>query len=153
MINWKIKAFAEFGIDDLFEVMKLRQEIFIVEQKCLYNDIDVLDRTALHLIGHALSGHTAKEICVYARIIAPTDKCIEAAIGRVIVHPVYRGRGYGVVLMKKALEITTNQFPTCAVRISAQAHLEGFYRAIGFEKVSEPYDEDGIPHLDMRKLS
>lgn len=152
MIDWQCKTFTQLDIDALFDVLKMRQDIFIVEQDCVYSDIDEWDKNALHLCGYRNESQTQNSLSVYARIIPPGLKFKEAAIGRVIVSPGFRGAGAGSTLMQKSLAICAKEFPGCAVRISAQAHLEVFYQNLGFRAISEPYDEDGIEHLDMLRM-
>lgn len=153
LISWKCKVFSQLDAEEIFEILKLRQEVFIVEQSCVYNDIDELDKRSLHLCGYrAGQVAVAPELCLYARLIAPGIKSKEAAIGRVLVKSGFRGAGLGVVLMRQGLTVCAEKFPVSAVRISAQAHLEMFYQSLGFTVISEPYDEDGISHIDMLKL-
>lgn len=152
MIDWQCKAFTQLDVETLFEVLKMRQDVFIVEQNSVYGDIDEWDKSALHLCGYRVDGPASHSLSVYARIIAPGGKFKEAAIGRVIVSPGVRGEGLGVVLMEKGLAICAEEYPGSAVRISAQSHLEAFYQGLGFSTVSAPYDEDGIEHIDMLRV-
>lgn len=143
--NWRWLRFDQLSVHDLHALLRLRQDVFVVEQACLYPDIDGLDPQCLHGLGQSADGMLA----AYARVVPPGLKFDEPAIGRVIVAPAWRGRSLGGVLMREAIAATRHAYPGAAIRISAQAHLQGFYRSLGFETVSDPYDEDGIAHVDM----
>ena len=144
-LAWRWLRFDELSVHDLHALLRLRQEVFVIEQNCLYADIDGLDPQCLHGLGCAADGTLA----AYARVVPPGLKFDEPAIGRVIVAPAWRGRSVGGVLMREAIAATQAAYPRAAIRISAQAHLQRFYAGLGFETVSAEYDEDGIPHVDM----
>ena len=136
MPAWHDRAFSELTASELYAILELRARVFVVEQKCAYLDPDGLDRTARHLWA-AQDG----QLVAYARILsAPTR------IGRVVTAPEVRGTGLGRELMRRAIANTKGP-----IRLSAQAHLERFYNELGFVRVGEPYDEDGIPHIGMIK--
>jgi len=146
VIHWQWSPFAGLTAAQLYGMLHLRQEVFVVEQRCIYLDADGLDTQCLHCWGSTLAG----DLAAYARVVPPGHGFDGPAIGRVIVAPAWRASGLGGVLMGKAIELTRGQFPGQAVWISAQAHLQAFYTRLGFTPTSEPYDDEGIPHLDMR---
>ncbi len=152
MINWQIKTFDELSNDELFEVLRLRQAVFVVEQECAYPDIDATDKVALHLLGY-LAGEPHAELAVYARLIKPGVTYEYASIGRVVVAPQARGKDYGRALMLRAITEVEQRYPHGPIKIGAQQHLETFYVSLGFERVSEMYLEDDIPHIDMMRGS
>lgn len=148
MINWQWSAYDELSLGELYTVLQVRQMVFVVEQACPYLDADGYDERAWHLLGWMAQGET-KILAAYARIFAPGIKHEEASIGRVVTHPAMRGRGIGVSLMEEALRRVRLIAPGASVRIGAQMYLERFYEKAGFRRVSEPYDEDGIVHIEM----
>lgn len=143
-VRWQWSAFADFDVATLYTVLALRCAVFVVEQTCPYLDLDGRDETAWHLLGW----HRDR-LAAYARVFAPGDGAAEMAIGRVITAPFARGVGLGRPLMREALRGGVERFGAGPCRVGAQAHLEGFYRSLGFEPASGIYDEDGIPHLTM----
>ncbi|TWX54537.1 GNAT family N-acetyltransferase [Colwellia hornerae] len=150
-IAWQVKRFKTLNIDELYEILKLRIDVFVVEQTCFYADIDDIDRhdDTVHLFCY-LEG----KIAGYLRILAKGQSYDDyIAIGRVIVAPHARGTGLGHQLMTKALSVCQQYFPDQQVKISAQEHLESFYGKHGFERVSAMYLEDDIPHIAMLKVS
>ncbi len=148
---WECKTFSELSTNELFEILKLRQQVFIVEQNCIYHDIDDTDKESLHLLAWTHSDSRASQLSAYLRIIPNNTDHKEAVIGRVIVAESVRGIGLGKTLINNAITTIKNKFPEQAIKISAQYHLEKFYSSFGFNTVSEPYDEDGIPHIRMIK--
>jgi ElaA protein len=151
MVQWLWKVFNELSKKELYQILSLRQQIFIVEQNCVYQDIDNLDETAWHLIGFDIDDRGARNISAYLRVLGPDVKYPEISIGRVLVSMQARDTGLGRALMAKAISILNDKFHDQPIRISAQYHLKGFYSAHGFEQVSETYNEDGIPHIEMFK--
>lgn len=147
---------AGYGVDvrkagalspaELYDLLKLRVDVFVVEQNCPYPELDGKDFDALHL---RLLGDG--ELLAAARIFAPSEKERDARIGRVVVSPRRRGAGLGDAVMREAVALCERSFPGIAIALSAQSHLSGFYAAHGFEVVSGEYLEDGIPHVDMRR--
>ena len=138
------KKFNELTLDELYEILKLRSEVFVVEQKCIYNDIDGKDLTSSHIM--------IKEngkIKAYLRALQTGVSYEDASLGRVLVSPDARGKGYAKVIVTKGVEYILNNFNTTKITIGAQEYLKNFYSEIGFKPISEAYDEDGIPHLDM----
>ena len=148
-IAWQVKHFKALNIDELYEILKLRIDVFVVEQTCFYADIDDIDRhkDTIHLFCY-LEG----KIAGYLRILAKGQSYRDyIAIGRVIVASHARGTGLGHQLMAEALTVCQQYFPDQQIKISAQEHLESFYGNHGFERVSAMYLEDDIPHIAMLK--
>jgi len=147
--NWQVKSFEELTTHELYDFLKLRIDVFVVEQTCYYPDLDNLDRhkDALHVFAY-----DEKTMIAYCRILAP-DLVYEgeSAIGRVIVSTHYRGQKLGYQLMECALNATEGHWPEASCHISAQQHLKNFYQSLGFRQVSDMYLEDGIPHIGMRR--
>jgi ElaA protein len=144
-MRWHAVPFAELSVAELYELLALRQLVFVVEQKCAYLDCDGKDQLATHLLGRDESGN----LVAYARLFPPGVSFVEAAIGRVITHPSVRGTGAGRALMQEAIARTRATYGDGPIRIGAQRYLEKFYGELGFEIASAPYDEDGIPHVEM----
>ncbi|MBI2389181.1 MAG: GNAT family N-acetyltransferase [Deltaproteobacteria bacterium] len=150
------KAFAELSADELYAILALRQEVFVVEQACAYLDCDGLDRAARHLWTvrrvQCDEGDLAGAIVAYARILPPGEKFEEASLGRVITASSARRTGVGRAIVARAIAGIERRWGG-AIRISAQSYLERFYRELGFERVGEGYLEDGIPHIEMLRAS
>lgn len=142
-IKWELKSWEELTTNELYDLLALRAEVFVVEQNCPYQDCDGKDRKSMHLWGI-----DNDEIIACLRICMPGVSYAEMSIGRVVVKEEHRGKALGKVIMKKAVE-WTQQKGEKAVRISAQCYLRKFYKTLGFEEVSEEYLEDGIPHVEM----
>ena len=142
----KVKTFEEFTIDELYDVMQLRSEVFVVEQDCVYQDLDGKDRKALHVIG-TKDGR----IIAYTRCFEPGYYFEEAAIGRVVVAKEERAFGYGHDVMRTSKKAIKNRFDTDRIKLSAQTYLVKFYESHGFQSTGEEYLEDGIPHIAMIK--
>jgi ElaA protein len=148
MIEWQWSGFADLTVAQLYEMLALRQQVFVLEQNCLYPDIDGLDPGAHHLLGwRSVDGR--RELAAALRCLAPGAKYTEMSLGRVVTSPAARGTGLGRELVAEGIACAERLHPGHATRIGAQAHLEGFYAGFGFVTVSEPYDEDGILHVDM----
>ena len=145
-VVWKIKSFDELNTKELYEILKIRQEVFVVEQTCYYLDADGSDEKAIHIWGN-FEG----EIVAYCRIFQPNIKYEEASIGRVLTNPDFRGKNLGKILMKIALQTIHIRFQTEQVRISAQDYLLKFYSELGFVDTGKKYLEDDIPHTEMIK--
>jgi len=145
MIEWVEKEFKELSTEELYEISRIRCEIFVVEQKILYNDFDRKDYKAIHL-----SGEIGGEIIAYARIFDEGSYYEKnPGFGRVAVSEKKRGNGYGKELVKKCIKVCKKRFGEKEIKISAQAYLEKFYIELGFERRGEEYIEDGIPHCAM----
>jgi len=145
VLTWQLSSFADLGVDALYDLLQLRSIVFVVEQTCVFLDIDGKDKDALHLLGRDEAGR----VVAYARLIAPGATYEEPCIGRVVTHPDVRKTGAGRELMTEAVRHTTQQFGDRPIRIGAQRYLEKFYRSFGFSPVGMPYDEDGIEHIEM----
>ena len=143
-IDWKFSAFDALTLNQLYGALQLRSEVFVVEQACIFQDMDGVDTEAMHLLG--TSGN---QLVAYARCFAAGVKFKEASIGRLITRGALRGSGAGHVLVRRAIDSITQQWGPQAIRIGAQARLENFYRQHGFEATGAPYIEDGIPHIEM----
>lgn len=131
---------------ELYEIIKARESVFVVEQNCSYQETDDLDPHAWHL-SVLING----ELAAYARVVDPGLKYEQPSIGRVMTLPQFRGLGIGKKLLDEAVAFTERSFPGLGIKIGAQIYLRGLYESFGFEAAGEPYDEDGIPHIDMIK--
>ena len=143
-LNWQYKYFNEISVSELYTILKLRSRVFVVEQDCVYLDMDDKDQQCFHLCGW-----DGKNLVAYARILPPGLAFTEASIGRVVTNPDYRITGAGRVLMVHAIEKTLKQFRVTDIRIGAQKYLLSFYNSLGFEISGPEYLEDGIPHVEM----
>ncbi|MBX3155423.1 MAG: GNAT family N-acetyltransferase [Deltaproteobacteria bacterium] len=143
-LTWHRCAFAELTAAELYAIVVLREQVFIVEQTCPYLDADGLDPASEHLWAAREDGALA----AYLRIVPAGAKFDEVALGRIITAPWARGTGLGKDLVRRGLAAVGN----VPVRIGAQAHLERFYGEFGFARASDNYDEDGIPHLEMLRM-
>lgn len=139
-----LKKFSELNTDELYDLLQLRSQVFIIEQNCNYLDPDGKDKHSLHLFYKK-----DKQIIAYCRILPQGLSYEEASIGRVCVHPDYRGKEYGRKLFQKACEICEEYFPATSIRISAQTYLIPFYESYGFICQGEEYLEDKLPHIQM----
>jgi len=142
--QWICKKFDELKTAELYEIMKLRSQVFVVEQNCAYLDADDKDLCAYHLFTYNNS-----KIAAYARLLAPDVSYAEASIGRVLTSPFYRKKGFGKLLMYEAMKNTQEIYNTTSIKIGAQLYLQKFYEGLGFTQTSAEYDEDGIPHIEM----
>ncbi len=139
-----VKKFNELSIDQLYAILQLRSEVFVVEQTCVYQDMDFKDQKALHVIGMKNN-----VVVAYTRIFAPGIYFKEASIGRVVVKETERKFGYGYDLMKVSIEAIDAFYKVTEITISAQEYLAKFYMNLGFKQVGDGYLEDGIPHIEM----
>ncbi|MCB0514900.1 MAG: GNAT family N-acetyltransferase [Bacteroidetes bacterium] len=142
---WKYKQFSLLNTFELYEIIRLRQEVFVVEQNCPYLDADGKDLESDHLMGFDYNS----KLVAYARIVHPGISYNEISLGRVVTAPSHRRQELGILLMQTTLEKIYNEYGDVPVRISAQCYLENFYQKFGFQVVSEPYMEDDIPHVEM----
>lgn len=148
-VAWQWRTFDQLSTDELYELLKLRQDIFILEQQCLYNDLDDQDQISVHL-----QGRVNDKLVAYLRVYPKTidnEECM--IIGRVLTDASQRGAGTGRGMMQQTMAFLAERFPDKTVQLSAQQYLTEFYASFGFEAISEPYDEDGIMHLDMRLVN
>ena len=144
MISWRAVPFSELTARELYAVLAARSEVFVVEQDCVYLDPDGHDESSVHLLGEENG-----ELAAYLRIMPPGEKFPEASLGRVLTREKWRGMGLGRVLVAEGVARCDSLYPQAPIRIGAQAHLARFYGEFGFVPISEPYDEDGIPHVEM----
>ncbi|NMH66902.1 GNAT family N-acetyltransferase [Shewanella salipaludis] len=147
MLQWHSLRFDELTRDQLYELLKLRVDVFVVEQACPYPELDDKDRhpQTLHLLGVDAAG----QLLAYARLLAPGLSYPQASIGRVAVAKAGRGSGLALALMQQAITLTQAAWPQQGIQIGAQDYLRHFYQKLGFMPHSQVYLEDGIPHLDM----
>lgn len=145
-VIWHYREFDGLTPHELYALMALRNEVFVVEQNCVYNECDGKDLVCAHLWA-TLDG----EIVAACRIVPPGISYEEPSIGRIVSHPKFRHLKLGHQLMRHALQLIQNKYSTNAVRISAQCYLEKFYEKYGFKQVSEQYLEDLLPHMEMLK--
>ena len=143
-ISWTLKSFSELNPFELYQILRLRSEVFVVEQNCVFLDLDNLDAKSMHL-----QGRNDGELIAYVRILPPGLAYDEPSIGRVVTSPNARRTGAGKALMKKAIDETETMFPQKPIKIGAQLYLKKFYEGFGFEVCSEIYLEDGIDHIKM----
>ena len=148
---WQTKRFSELSLNQLYDVLKLRVDVFVVEQTCFYPDLDsdknLLDRhpQTLHLLGYQ-----SEQVVAYLRILPKGQSYPEhVSIGRVVTAPQARGDGLGHELMTEGITLCQQYFPNESIKISAQQHLKAYYQVHGFTQVSEMYLEDDIPHIAM----
>jgi ElaA protein len=143
-LNWQFKSFEALTLTELYAMLQLRTEVFVVEQNCVFQDMDGADDKAMHLLGTQ-----DDKLAAYARCFNAGTKYKEVSIGRVITNSSLRGTGAGYGLMRQAIALTHQQWGKQPIRIGAQARLEKFYQQHGFAVASAPYIEDGIPHIEM----
>lgn len=143
-LNWRLKAFDELSNYELYEVLKLRSEVFVVEQNCVFLDMDDKDTKCMHLMGFSENG-----LAAYSRLVPAGVSYKEMAIGRVVTGTGYRGKGMGKELMELSIEKIIEVFGNSPIRIGAQVYLKTFYESFGFNINSPEYLEDGIPHVEM----
>lgn len=143
-MNWIIKTFSELTTDELYKILQLRNEVFIVEQECPYQDIDGKDNESYHIFLEK-----DNEVIAYSRILKKGISYEQASIGRVIVKKDYRGGNIAKDMLLKSISFIENSLHEKEIKIQAQAYLDKFYSSLGFKKISDVYLEDNIPHMDM----
>ena len=141
-----IKRFNELSTHELYTILQLRAEVFVVEQDCVYQDLDNKDLDAYHVLGVLDT-----KIVAYARIFKPGDYFLESSIGRIVVKKEFRKFQYGYQLVQNSIQFIENNLQQNTILISAQSYLTKFYNSLGFTQVGEEYLEDGIPHIKMLK--
>jgi ElaA protein len=139
-----IKPYSDLNVDELHDMLQLRSEVFVVEQTCVYNDLDGWDKHATHIFLYE-----DELILAYARILPARTKFPQISIGRVVVNPGFRKRDFGKYIMARAVEFAIQEWKAKEIKISAQLYLKKFYEDLGFKTVTDIYDEDGIPHIGM----
>lgn len=143
-LTWIFKSFDELTTTELYAILQLRCEVFVVEQNCVYLDIDGKDKKSFHL----MAWH-GDDLAAYTRLVPPRISFAEASIGRVLSSPKYRRLGIGITLMQKSIHHTLESYATTKIRIGAQLYLKAFYESFGFVTQGEEFLEDGIPHIEM----
>ncbi|MBE9175413.1 GNAT family N-acetyltransferase [Synechocystis salina LEGE 06155] len=144
-INWSWQRFDDISGEEMHQMLALRQNVFVVEQGCLYLDADELDKQSWHLFGRT----NDQRLVAYARLNFPNTRYSEPSFGRVLTSKTIRGMGAGRKIVEACIQKSLQEYPNWDVRISAQAHLAKFYEEFGFTKVSDPYDDHGIEHISM----
>ncbi|WP_394405290.1 GNAT family N-acetyltransferase [Streptococcus sp. 20-1249] len=143
-MDWTVKAFSDLSVDELYQVLELRSEVFVLEQECAYQDVDGVDPQCYHLFGKSDG-----KIVAYLRILSPGLAFSEASIGRVVIKLSHRGQKLAGPMLEAAMQYVIEDMGQETIKISAQTYLEKFYQSQGFVAVSDMYLEDGIPHMDM----
>ncbi|MFD1851795.1 GNAT family N-acetyltransferase [Oceanobacillus bengalensis] len=143
-MEWKIKKYQDLTNDELYQILKARVDVFVVEQNCTYPELDNYDQECMHyfLI-------IDNEIAANVRILPKQVKFDEVSIGRVLVVEKFRKNGYARQIMQRAIDFVRDEWNENKIRIQAQVYLKDFYASLGFWQISEMYMEDGIPHIDM----
>lgn len=142
---WKSESFSRLSLDELYKILQLRQEVFILEQACVYSDLDDKDQ-----LSHHLTAWQNDTLVAYTRLIPYGISYPDAmSIGRVVTAPGFRGKGLGVELMRRSIDTLYGQYGHNIIKIGAQQHLHAFYSRLGFEQSSEPYMDAGILHIEM----
>ncbi|MBC7949430.1 MAG: GNAT family N-acetyltransferase [Chitinophagaceae bacterium] len=141
---WITKKFDELSTQELYAILRLRSEVFVVEQKCVFQDMDNKDQFCFHLLGWS-----SNDLVAYTRLVPPGISYEQPSIGRVVTSPLVRSAGIGKALMEKSIEETERLFGSLPIRIGAQVYLTKFYNSLGFKQSSDIYDEDGIDHIEM----
>ena len=145
-MEWVLKKFDELTLDELYAILQLRSNVFIVEQNCVYNDPDGRDQEAFHLMG--VEGD---HLIAYARILRPGAVYADPAIGRVVTSSSKRKTGLGRELMNQSIKCCERLFGKTSITLSAQVYLKSFYQSLSFTAVGDEYLDDGIPHVEMRR--
>lgn len=144
-INWQCKKFTELTTADLYDILAVRQQVFIAEQNCNYCDLDYLDQKSWHLLGREEQG----ALVAYSRILPPGVKYTETAFGRVLITKEFRSYGFGKELVERSVNLALQEYPDHNIKISAQLYLQKFYESYGFKVTGGVYDDGGIEHIDM----
>ncbi len=148
-VQWRCLPFAALSADTLYRLLRLRSEVFVVEQNCVFLDLDGLDQQCLHVLGEVVDVDGTVHLHASTRLVPPGLAFAEASIGRVVTAPAARGGGIGHALMAESVRLLESLWGPQPIRIGAQAHLEAFYNRHGFVSDNKPYIEDGVPHLEM----
>jgi ElaA protein len=145
-MNWSLKKFEALTPHELYAILQLRNEVFVVEQNCVYQDADNKDKFSFHLMGWK-----DNKLIAYTRLIPAGTAYAEPSIGRVVTSPSARGTGAGRQLMEQSINNIYKLFGKQSIRIGAQLYLKKFYSSLGFEATGDIYLEDGIEHIEMVK--
>ena len=145
-IDWIYKKFSDLSPFELYQLLRLRSEVFVVEQNCVFLDMDNIDQQCFHLLGSA-----ENKLVAYARIVPPGIVYTEPSIGRVVTAPSARKKGLGKLLMEQAIKLVYELYGNTSIKIGAQYYLKEFYSSFGFYRISDVYLEDGIEHIYMLK--
>ena len=146
MVNWVLKKFDELAPQELYSILQLRNEVFVVEQNCVFQDADNRDQFSFHLMGWE-----GEKLIAYSRIIPPGMVYEFPSIGRVVTSPLARRNGVGKILMKESIKAIEKLFGDAAIKLGAQLYLKKFYESFGFMQSGEIYLEDGIQHIEMMR--
>jgi ElaA protein len=144
MLTWDLKKFDSLTPHELYVILRLRTEVFVVEQTCIFQDMDNKDQLAYHLMGYENN-----QLVAYTRLVPPGISYPEPSIGRVVTAPSARGNGIGKLLMRKSIEEMIHLYGKTPIKLGAQFYLRKFYESLGFKQTSDVYDEDGIDHIEM----
>jgi ElaA protein len=144
-VIWQVKHFRKLSVEEYLDILHLRTALFVVEQDCPYQEVDIKDKSSFHLFGKNSNG----EVIAVTRILPKGISYAEVSIGRVALKMEYRGKGIADILLQKSLEFIEKEFGENRVRISAQTYLLNYYQKHGFKPVGEEYLEDNIPHMEM----
>jgi len=148
MLQIQVKTYTELTKEELYKILQLRSQVFVVEQNCVYQDIDFKDQKAIHILGFKNN-----KIIAYTRVFKSGDYFNEASIGRVVVAEKERKYKYGYAIMEASIKAISIYFNETIIKISAQTYLIKFYNSLGFNQIGDVYLEDGIPHIKMIKNS
>ena len=148
-LQWRCLPFHAMSADTLYRLLRLRSEVFVVEQACVFLDLDGLDQQCLQVLGEVVDGDGTVHLHASTRLVPPGVAFAEASIGRVVTAPAARGGGIGHLLIAESVRLIEQLWGPQPIRIGAQAHLEAFYNRHGFVSDNKPYIEDGIPHIEM----
>lgn len=144
MLTWIYKPFQELTPYEVYDLLDLRQRVFIVEQNCVFQDTDGVDLKAHHLLCYE-----SKKLVAYARITPPGTFLDELSVGRIVSDPAERNKGYGKLVTEKSIQKAKELYGNVPIRIAAQSYLRNFYSTFGFKPIEEEYEWDGIMHQDM----
>jgi len=145
-MRWVLKKFQELSVDELYELLRLRAEVFVVEQTCAFQDLDNKDQPSYHLLGYLQD-----ELVAYTRLVPPGLSYQAASIGRVVTSPAHRKKGLGKALMRESIARCEQLYNTPKLVIGAQCYLQAFYESFGFTPSGQIYLEDGIEHIEMTR--
>lgn len=145
-LYWKLVKFDDLSVHELYEILRLRAEVFVIEQNCIYEDHDNKDQKCHHLMGYS---KTDGKLVAYSRLVPPGVSYEEPSIGRVLTSFENRKNKFGIALLNKTIAEITKIYPNTNIRIGAQTYLIRFYNSFGFVEQGEAYDEDGIEHIEM----